>query len=301
MAVVGGSLSGLALARALQHVPSELVEVSVTVLEAQSEHFMEAENGELDMHRTEGPLLRELGLQDLYHGLTRREDRPRQVRRRELLRGLAASLAPGTVHYGSRVREVCLLADGCFRLEVTNSEEEEEEEEEKERGEEEGEEGKALCSSSEGRRKSLENGREDSRDLTAEQEHKHAYHYLVFATGLSSATCRLIPPTAMARVGLVGDARVQMGLEPFFGLRRITYGATRCLEDGLQVARFITSHAATADAGSQGPEAAQTVPPGLLSFSFGSYSAANWERTRRGRRLAVPAILLLLVLAGWCG
>ena len=37
VAVVGGSLSGLALARALQHVPSELVEVSVTVLEAQSD------------------------------------------------------------------------------------------------------------------------------------------------------------------------------------------------------------------------------------------------------------------------
>ena len=94
----------------------------VTLLEARSEdRFIGGINGELNLHGLESSLLNALGLHELQGALTRCPVRPRNVQRRELLRGLADGLRPGIVHTGCSLSAVALGSSGRLALTMTQA------------------------------------------------------------------------------------------------------------------------------------------------------------------------------------
>ena len=59
-----------------------------------------------------------------------------------------------------------------------------------------------------------------------------AYDHVVLAYGLCGLTHTAVPAHVAELVALVGDARRQFGLEPWFGYQRINYGASAAMEAG---------------------------------------------------------------------
>jgi 2-polyprenyl-6-methoxyphenol hydroxylase-like FAD-dependent oxidoreductase len=118
------------------------------------------------------------------------------------------------------------------------------------------------------------------------------FDLLVAADGLTSTLRAMVPTAVQDRVGLIGDARVQFGREPFLGVHRINFGAGRALEEGLQLAGVLAS---CSECGMKGKAHSRTTnPPGS---SMGRFSVAHWRQTRaRTTGIGVGLLLLLLLL-----
>ena len=182
--------------------------------------------------------------------LTRDAARRHYVQRREILRAMLDSLSPGTVRHGLRLRGVAAAADGRFILDLEAAD----------GGDGGG--GIARRAPAAGKR----------------------FDHVVLAYGLSGLTSTAVPPDIAERVALVGDARTQFGLEPWFGYQRINYGASSAMADGLCLAERLLAR--RGGGGGAGAEVAS-----------GAYSAARWQRTRRVRRTFIPPAFALLLLA----
>jgi len=265
----------------------------VVVLEARSAaRFTASINGELDMHGREHGLLAELGLARLADALPRRRARPRNVQRRELLSGLAASVAEeGTtaVRKGLCVREVSLSGNGRLALALAESDDDDDDgawQGQQRRG------GGGGEPAPDDERRAAAAGGELECDV------------LVLAAGLTALAAVRVPEegddagagaVVARRVLLLGDAREHFGAEPLFGWRRLNYGASNAMQDGLRLAGVLeAAAAAAAAAGEQGGAGAAAA----VAAACAPYSVATWRAYRRRRRavLLVGGLLLLLLL-----
>ena len=89
-------------------------------------------------------------------------------------------------------------------------------------------------------------------------------------------------------------------MEGFFGWRRFNYGATSSMADGLHVARLLVGGggggggcggANNADIADEDGE----VPPRFASWE--AFSARRWQDIRRWRRMVIPRVFVLLLVA----
>jgi hypothetical protein len=317
VAIIGASFAGLTLARALQQQqqqrPSSSA-VRVVVLEARSAaRFTASINGELDMHGLERGLLAELGLARLASALPRRRARPRNVQRRELLSGLAASLGEegkGTaVRKGLCVREVSLSANGGLALALAENDDDDDDDDDAWQGQQRHDGGGGEPAPYGERR-------------TAAAAGELECDVLVLACGLTALAAVRVPEdgaekaedgaeksahalaavrvpeggAAVARrVLLLGDAREHFGAEPLFGCRRLNYGASNAMRDGLSLARVLLAASAAGERDGAGAAAA-------VAAACAPYSVATWRAYRRRRRAVLLAggLLLLLLLAAAC-
>lgn len=261
VAIVGASFSGLSLARALQRDDAGGPPFDVWLFEEEEGRArqLERENGMVNLCGREASLMERLGLGALCATLTRHAARRHYVQRREILRIMVDSLRPGTVRHGLRLRSVAAAADGRFVLDLEAADD--------------------------------GDGGGDARRATVESER---FDHVVLAYGLSGLTSTAVPPDVAERVALVGDARTQFGLEPWFGYQRINYGASSAMADGLCLADRLLAR--RGGRGGGGGESAGE-PDAAAEVASGVYSAARWQRTRRMRRTFMPPAFALLLLA----
>mmetsp|Transcript_12556 Transcript_12556/g.16300 ORF Transcript_12556/g.16300 Transcript_12556/m.16300 type:complete len:293 (+) Transcript_12556:48-926(+) len=274
VAVVGASFAGLSFARTIQEVSTHrhgsngtrFQKIEVTAFESNNNYSIDKPiDGPICMRDAE-TVFEKLNLAKVWATLLKgskeesdQSDKNHSILQSEIINALADSLQPGTIQYNLRLHGVRKYTAETMKQGNKNQDK------------------RAVeCVF-----KCIGKG--------SDTFVRRYFDYVVGADGITSTLRSLIIsqglPNLWCRCALIGDARVQVGRELFFGVFRRRNGATKSLNDGFEAASVFTDFNFATDLNNSGHP------------NFGTFSVDTWQRTRT--RQSFIYIFMFVALISW--